>query len=299
MMNPVWTEKLRLFDQHLQLAARSTHTRKAYARDITHLAELTRLEQPEQVNTIAVQRALAQLRYQGLSPRSIARILSSWRNLFHWMVKQEQLAANPCAGLRPPRAPQRLPNALSVDAAMQLLERSSESKLDLRDHAMFELMYSSGLRLSETTSLNVSDIDLSQQLVKVSGKGKRERLLPVGSKAITALEKWLDVRGPHQEEALFVSEQGTRLSPRQLARRLEKWRQQSDCAQHVHPHMLRHSFASHILQSSGDLRAVQEMLGHANLATTQIYTSLDFQHLAKVYDGAHPRAKKPPKETTE
>jgi len=291
-MNAAWTATLQQFDQQLQLAARSEHTREAYARDITYLARLTRLEQPEQVNTLAVQRALAQLRHQGLSPRSLARILSSWRNLFHWMIRQEHIAANPCAGLRPPRAPQRLPKALSVDATMQLLDQPSEGRLQWRDHAMFELMYSSGLRLSETTSLNVADLDLSQQLVKVSGKGKRERLLPVGRSAADALRRWLEVRGSTQDDALFVSEQGTRLSSRQLARRLEKWRLQSDCEQHVHPHMLRHSFASHILQSSGDLRAVQEMLGHANLATTQIYTSLDFQHLAKVYDGAHPRAKK-------
>jgi integrase/recombinase XerC len=293
-MNAAWTTTLQQFDQQLQLAARSEHTREAYARDITYLARLTRLEQPEQVNTLAVQRALAQLRHQGLSPRSLARILSSWRNLFHWMIRQEHIAANPCAGLRPPRAPQRLPKALSVDATMQLLDQPSEGRLQWRDHAMFELMYSSGLRLSETTSLNVADLDLSQQLVKVSGKGKRERLLPVGRSAADALRRWLEVRGSTLDDALFVSEQGTRLSSRQLARRLEKWRLQSDCEQHVHPHMLRHSFASHILQSSGDLRAVQEMLGHANLATTQIYTSLDFQHLAKVYDGAHPRAKKTP-----
>lgn len=293
-MNEAWTAKLQQFDQQLQLAARSEHTREAYARDIAYLASLTRLEQPEQVNTLAVQRALAQLRQQGLSPRSLARILSSWRNLFHWMIRQEYIAANPCAGLRPPRAPQRLPKALSVDATMQLLDQPSEGRLQWRDHAMFELMYSSGLRLSETTALNVADLDLSQQLVKVSGKGKRERLLPVGRSAVDALQRWLEVRGSAQDDALFVSEQGTRLSSRQLARRLEKWRLQSDCEQHVHPHMLRHSFASHILQSSGDLRAVQEMLGHANLATTQIYTSLDFQHLARVYDGAHPRAKKTP-----
>ena len=293
-MNTAWTTTLQQFDQQLQLAARSEHTREAYARDIAYLASLTRLELPEQVNTLAVQRALAQLRHQGLSPRSLARILSSWRNLFQWLIRQERVAANPCAGLRPPRAPQRLPKALSVDATMQLLDQPSEGRLQWRDHAMFELMYSSGLRLSETTSLNVADLDLSQQLVKVSGKGKRERLLPVGRSAADALRRWLEVRGNTQDDALFVSEQGTRLSSRQLARRLEKWRLQSDCEQHVHPHMLRHSFASHILQSSGDLRAVQEMLGHANLATTQIYTSLDFQHLAKVYDGAHPRAKKTP-----
>ena len=293
-MNSAWSTTLQQFDQQLQLAARSEHTREAYARDIAYLAALTRLEQPEQVNTIAVQRALAQLRHQGLSPRSLARILSSWRNLFQWLIRQERVAANPCAGLRPPRAPQRLPKALSVDATMQLLDQPSEGRLQWRDHAMFELMYSSGLRLSETTSLDVADLDLSQQLVKVSGKGKRERLLPVGRSAVDALRRWLEVRGNTQDDALFVSEQGTRLSARQLARRLDKWRQQSDCEQHVHPHMLRHSFASHILQSSGDLRAVQEMLGHANLATTQIYTSLDFQHLATVYDNAHPRAKKTP-----
>ena len=289
-----WARHLALFDQHLQLAARSPHTREAYARDIRYLATLSQLDKPEQVNTLVVQRALGQLRQRGLSPRSLGRILSSWRNLFHWMIRQEYIAANPCAGLRPPRAPQRLPKALSVDVSMQLLDKSGEERLTLRDHAIFELMYSSGLRLSETTSLDVSDLDVGQSLIKVSGKGKRERLLPVGRQAMTALTRWLAVRGASVDEALFISGQGTRLSGRQLARRLERWRLQAGVEQHVHPHMLRHSFASHILESSADLRAVQEMLGHADLATTQIYTSLNFQHLAKVYDGAHPRAKKKP-----
>lgn len=289
-----WARYLHLFDQHLQLAARSPHTREAYARDIGYLATLSQLEKPEQVNTLVVQRALGQLRQKGLSPRSLGRILSSWRNLFHWMIRQEYIAANPCAGLRPPRAPQRLPKALSVDVSMQLLDKSGEERLELRDHAIFELMYSSGLRLSETTSLDVHDLDIGQSLIKVSGKGKRERLLPVGRQAMAALTRWLAVRGAAMDEALFISGQGTRLSGRQLARRLERWRLQAGVEQHVHPHMLRHSFASHILESSADLRAVQEMLGHADLATTQIYTSLNFQHLAKVYDGAHPRAKKKP-----
>lgn len=286
-----WDVLIARFEVQLQLGARSPHTQKAYLRDLKHLAELTLLASPTQLTTLAAQRAMAQLRHRGISPRSLARMLSSWRKFFSWLHDEKIVNRNPCAGLRPPKSPQRLPKALSVDSAIQLLEHEDDSKLALRDKAMFELMYSSGLRLSETTALDVKDIDLDECLVQVKGKGSRERILPVGRKAVAAIRAWLAIRQQAGCVALFVSEQGSRLSSRQLARRLDVWQRAAGFPQHVHPHMLRHSFASHILQSSGDLRAVQEMLGHANLATTQLYTSLDFQHLSQVYDKTHPRAK--------
>lgn len=292
-MEAHWQGLIDAFDDQLRLAARSEHTRLAYRRDLTRLAELLADTPPASVDGPQIQRALGQLRRQELSPRTLARMLSTWRSLYDWMLRRDWVAANPCAGLRAPRAGKRLPKVLSVDSAMQLLDSAPEDEHDIRDQAIFELMYSSGLRLSETVALNISDIDLSEALIKVHGKGNRERILPVGKQALAALRRWLPLRQPADgEEALFLSRRGTRISSRQLARRLESWALRSGSEQHVHPHMLRHSFASHMLQSSGDLRAVQELLGHANLATTQIYTSLDFQHLAKVYDGAHPRARK-------
>ena len=291
-MDAHWQALIDAYDDQLRLAARSEHTRIAYRRDLTKLAALLGSSQPEQTDGPAIQRALGQLRRHGLSPRTLARMLSTWRSLFEWMIRREWLAANPCAGVRAPRAGQRLPKTLSVDSAMQLLDAPAEDERDIRDAAIFELMYSSGLRLSETVSINLADIDLREALLKVQGKGNRERILPIGKQAVAALQRWLPLRqAADGEEALFVSSKGVRISSRQLARRLERWALHSGSEQHVHPHMLRHSFASHMLQSSGDLRAVQELLGHANLATTQIYTSLDFQHLAKVYDTAHPRAK--------
>jgi len=274
-MDAHWQALIDAYDDQLRLAARSEHTRIAYRRDLTKLAQLLGSTQPEHTDGPAIQRALGQLRRHGLSPRTLARMLSTWRSLFEWMIRREWLAANPCAGVRAPRAGQRLPKTREI-----------------RDAAIFELMYSSGLRLSETVSINLADIDLREALLKVQGKGNRERILPIGKQAVAALQRWLPLRqAADGEEALFVSSKGVRISSRQLARRLERWALHSGSEQHVHPHMLRHSFASHMLQSSGDLRAVQELLGHANLATTQIYTSLDFQHLAKVYDTAHPRAK--------
>ena len=291
-MDAHWQALIDAYDDQLRLAARSEHTRIAYRRDLTRLAGLLGSTPPQDTDGPAIQRALGVLRREGLSPRTLARMLSTWRSLFEWMIRREWLQANPCAGVRAPRAGQRLPKTLSVDSAMQLLDAPAEDAHEVRDAAIFELMYSSGLRLSETVSLDVTDIDLQEALLKVHGKGNRERILPVGRQAIEALLRWLPLRQAAEgEAALFVSQKGTRISSRQLARRLGRWALHSGSEQHVHPHMLRHSFASHMLQSSGDLRAVQELLGHANLATTQIYTSLDFQHLAKVYDTAHPRAK--------
>ena len=226
---------------------------------------------------------------------SIARTLSAWRTFFQWLTRQHGFGANPVAGVRPPKSPRHLPNALSPDLAAQLLDAPANEPLELRDKAMFELFYSSGLRLAELAGIDVSaarDILADHEIV-VTGKGNKTRRIPVGSKAIAALNVWLTVRPQFAkagEEALFVGVRGARIAPRVVEQRLEFWGKKLGLA--VHPHMLRHSFATHVLQSSGDLRAVQEMLGHASISTTQVYTHLDFQHLARVYDAAHPCAKK-------
>ncbi|HEX8988304.1 MAG TPA: tyrosine recombinase XerC, partial [Rhodocyclaceae bacterium] len=213
-----------------------------------------------------------------------------------WLARRGEIARNPCDGLRAPKAPKHLPKALSVGETMALLDAPADGVLETRDLAMFELFYSSGLRLSELAGLDVDGgVDLAGGEVRVTGKRGKTRIVPLGEKCSAAIRAWLDQRaglaGP-DEAALFVARGGGRLTPRSIERRLDRWARRHGAGVHVHPHMLRHSFASHVLQSSGDLRAVQEMLGHANIGTTQIYTHLDFQHLAKVYDAAHPRAKK-------
>ena len=234
----------------------------------------------------------------GLGPRSLALALSAWRGCFRWLVKHRGFAANPLLGVRAPRAGRPLPKALSVEDAQRLLDAGGEAAPALlRDRAMFELLYSSGLRLAELVALELDDggLDLGQGEVTVTGKGSKTRTVPVGAKAREALRAWLAVRqqlsGPG-EGALFVGARGRRIAPALVGARLAAWARRRGLAQRVHPHMLRHSFASHVLQSSQDLRAVQEMLGHSSISTTQIYTHLDFQALAKVYDAAHPRAKK-------
>jgi integrase/recombinase XerC len=223
-------------------------------------------------------------------------MLSAWRAYYRFLdASGTNRTADPCATLRPPKSARRLPSALSPDEARQLVEISDTSPLGLRDRAMFELFYSSGLRLSELVGLDVGAVDFASREVRVLGKGAKERIVPLGSKAAAALEAWLAVRAGWSSggaSALFLTLPGKRLAPRTVQTRLKAWAVKQGLPQHVHPHMLRHSFASHVLQSSGDLRAVQEMLGHASIASTQVYTHLDFQHLAKVYDAAHPRAKK-------
>jgi integrase/recombinase XerC len=244
-----------------------------------------------------VRRAVAQLRARGLEPRTIARMLSSWRGLFRWLVRHHGLAGDPCAGIRAPKGMRALPKALTPDEAQALLDRVPAGPLEVRDRAMFELFYSSGLRLAELIGLEIAaarDI-LRDGEVTVRGKGGKTRTVPVGAKAIEALRAWLDVRPTltaPELPALFVGARGERIHPAVVRRRLARWARQANLQAHVHPHVLRHSFASHVLQSAGDLRAVQEMLGHASISTTQVYTHLDFQHLAKVYDAAHPRARK-------
>jgi integrase/recombinase XerC len=232
-----------------------------------------------------------------MSGRTIAYMLSGWRGFFNWLVKHRGFPHNPCAGLRAPKSPKGLPKALSPDLMARLLEGPTEGPAQSRDKAMFELFYSSGLRLAELVGLDAMDGEgiLRQAEVTVTGKGAKTRAVPVGSKACAAIAAWLTERpglARPEEAALFVGARGRRIAPSSVRYALSQWARRLGLPQHVHPHMLRHSFATHLLQSSGDLRAVQEMLGHSSISTTQVYTHLDFQHLAKAYDAAHPRAKK-------
>lgn len=274
----------------------SPHTLAAYRRDLAQLQAGAAGKPLATLQPHELRRTAMRLHGQGLAPRSVARTLSAWRAYYRWLARHGQLAADPCAGLRAPKRPRVLPKALGVEQAAALLDAPGDDLLAVRDRAMFELFYSSGLRLSELASLNlIGGLDLAAGEVTVTGKRGKRRTVPVGAKAGAALAEWIEQRvalAAAGEPALFVGRRGTRLGPRGIEQRLAHWARKSGLGLHVHPHMLRHSFASHVLQSSGDLRAVQEMLGHASIATTQIYTHLDFQHLAKIYDAAHPRAKK-------
>jgi integrase/recombinase XerC len=274
----------------------SPHTIAAYGRDLKRLVALAGDValvglQPHQFKRFAMQ-----LHGQGLAARSLARTLSAWRAYYRWLAKRGVIDVNPCDGLKAPKRPKALPKALSIDQSQALLDAPAEGAQEVRDKAMFELFYSSGLRLSELASLDMNGgLDLAEGTVTVTGKRGKTRTVPLGGKAAEAIRAWLECRAElakADEPALFVGARGKRISPRSIEQRLDVWTQRIGLGVHVHPHMLRHSFASHLLQSSGDLRAVQEMLGHASISTTQIYTHLDFQHLAKVYDAAHPRAKK-------
>ncbi|HTH95618.1 MAG TPA: tyrosine recombinase XerC [Rhodocyclaceae bacterium] len=276
----------------------SPHTLKAYGRDLRHLLEFAAGTNtaPEQIAPPQLKRLLMKLHGAGLSPRAIARMLSAWRTYYRWLAKRGGIERNPCDGLHAPKQPKTLPKAISTDQLTALLDAVPEDELERRDHAMAELFYSSGLRLSELASLDLNfHLDLVENEVTVRGKRNKTRTVPVGDKAKQALHAWIEERAhiaKPDETALFVNRTGTRLSVSTIERRIGRWAQKHGLGMHVHPHMLRHSFASHLLQSSGDLRAVQELLGHGNIGTTQIYTHLDFQHLAKVYDQAHPRARK-------
>jgi len=274
----------------------SVHTLTNYRRELGRLAELATPARPDDITTPRIRALAGRLHAGGLSPRSVARALSAWRGFFRWRVRFHGAAVNPVEGIRPPKAPQPLPKSLGPDAVGQLLDASPDDELEVRDRAMFELLYSSGLRVAELLSLNLdARLDLSTGEATVTGKRGKTRIVPIGHAALAAIEAWLPVRASlvqSGEPALFVTRTGTRLSQGAVRSRLDRWVLQYGNGTHVHPHMLRHSFASHVLQSSGDLRAVQEMLGHASIQSTQVYTHLDFQHLAKVYDQAHPRAKK-------
>lgn len=289
----------------------SVHTVSAYRRDIKHLFDcLGRDEEKaikwDEIKQADIRQCVASLHRKGLSGKSLQRWLSSTRSLFNFLCRFHRVAQNPAIGIPAPKAAKRLPKTLNVDEISQLLnidtfnpEQKSDNRdnkeLTTRDVALVELIYACGLRLSELSALNLNDIDWQQQTVRVTGKGQKQRQVPFGDKAKRALDNWLGIRkqrANEEELALFVSQRGSRLSNSSIQKRLKKMALTQGLNTNIYPHMLRHSFASHILESSKDLRAVQELLGHANLSTTQIYTHLDFQHLAGVYDGAHPRARK-------
>jgi integrase/recombinase XerC len=272
-------------------------TRENYARDIQQLLVLSDGTALDSLQTAQIRRYIASLHGKGLGGKSIARMLSSWRGFFDYLMQRHGYPNNPAKGLRAPKSAKTLPQALSIEQAIKLVDINSDDLLSARDHAILELFYSSGLRLSELIHLNMNQIDFTEGTVTVTGKGNKTRIVPLGNHAIVAIQQWLKLRQNlvHQQpeqKAIFIGKQGRRMSARNIQYRLQAWAVKQGLNSSVHPHMLRHSFASHVLQSSGDLRAVQEMLGHANISTTQVYTHLDYQHLSKVYDSAHPRAKK-------
>jgi len=277
----------------------AANTAASYARDIEALIQLanadTQANALDKLQVHQIRRFVAQLHARGLDGRSIARMLSAWRGFYRYLARDRGFSANPCVGIRAPKSVRLLPHALSPDETGRLMAIDDDSDLALRDKAMFELFYSSGLRLSELTSLALGDIDSADGTVRVTGKGGKTRVVPVGRHALAAVAQWLAPRGAlarRGEKALFLNRNGGRLGARAVQLRLKQWALKLGLDASLHPHVLRHSFASHVLQSSGDLRAVQEMLGHASISTTQVYTQLDFQHLAKVYDQAHPRARR-------
>lgn len=232
---------------------------------------------------------------QGSSPRTIQRRLSALRSFFNFMLRERALDANPAVGVQAPKARKRLPETMDVDLMARLLEFRTETQLGVRDKAIMELFYSSGLRLAELVGLNLGDVDRGDRTVRVLGKGSKTRIVPVGKHALDAIARWLKERSTLAaagEQALFVSNRGGRLGPRAIQKLVGVWARRQGLGRHVHPHLFRHSFATHLLESSQDLRGVQELLGHANISTTQVYTHLDFQHLAKIYDAAHPRARR-------
>ncbi|HZW24733.1 MAG TPA: tyrosine recombinase XerC [Gallionella sp.] len=272
-------------------------TAENYARDLRRLFELAADTPLANLKIHHIRRFIAQLHGKGLGGRTLARMLSAWRGFYTYLMRDHGLADNPCVGLRAPKSPKTLPQALSPDEAARLVDIPADTPDELRDKAMFELFYSSGLRLAELVNLDCEAMraDIAAGEVRVTGKGSKTRIVPLGSHAIKALQAWLAVRdrlAKPDEAALFVGARGSRITPRVVQLRMKQWGIRQGLNSNVHPHLLRHSFATHVLQSSGDLRAVQEMLGHASISTTQVYTHLDFQYLSKIYDAAHPRAKK-------
>ncbi|MEL6448566.1 MAG: tyrosine recombinase XerC [Pseudomonadota bacterium] len=275
----------------------SAHTQRAYERDLTQFRDWARdadiadwrSVEPAQVKAFAAARFR-----RGISPRSISRALSALRAFYRYLLREHEVTRNPADGVTAPRATKRLPGTLDSDTMARLLDIQGDEPLTRRDRAMLELLYSSGLRLAEIVGLNIRDIDLADRTVRVTGKGSKQRIVPVGRKAIAALRTWLAARGnlAGDTQAVFVAQHGGRIGARSVQRRVAHWARQQGIDARVHPHLFRHSCATHVLESSRDLRGVQELLGHADIATTQIYTHLDFQHLAQIYDEAHPRAKR-------
>jgi integrase/recombinase XerC len=293
------TGPLAEFIRHLASEKRhSPRTCDSYQRDLLRLADWlgrSGFVAWQRVTNHDLRRYVATLSREGLSGRSIARHLSATRRFYQFLLREKLASDNPALDIRAPKSGRRLPRVADVDQLNHLLDGQPDDPLEVRDLCMFELMYSSGLRLAELASLDLDTVDLRSGEVRVMGKGDKERLLPVGRKAISAIQAWLPYRAAlanDGEAALFVSQRGERLSHRSIQARLSRWGISRGADQKLHPHLLRHSFASHMLESSGDLRAVQELLGHADIATTQVYTHLDFQHLARVYDQSHPRARR-------
>lgn len=305
---PALAPELEAFLTHLQVERRlAERTLAMYREALLRLQAYAAAQNTDlrKAQPHHVRRWVAQLRLKGLAPRSIAIALAAWRGLYRWWGRQGVVAVNPVEGLRPPKAPKPLPKALSVEQAVALAQHETQHTdpaLAARDRAISELLYGSGLRIGEILGLDLAAgpaargwVDIADATAHVLGKGSKRRSVPMGGPSLEALSAWLEMRptlADAGEPALFVSRRGTRLTPNQLRNRLQAQAQQAGLPTRVHPHMLRHSFASHVLQSSGDLRAVQELLGHASISTTQVYTKLDLQHLAKVYDAAHPRARR-------
>ena len=284
------------FLSYLQVERRmSAHTLDAYQRDLaalTQWCETHDVADPQTLQGDQLREFVASEHRRGLSAKSLQRRLSACRSFYAWLLKNNVIDNSPAAGLRAPKAPRKLPQVLDADEAVQLVELPTDAPLGLRDRALLELFYSSGLRLSELCAMRWRDLDTATGIVLVHGKGNRERTVPVGSHAMNALQEWRKESGGTGDKPVFPGRSGGPISQRAVQIRIKQLAQRQGLFKNVHPHMLRHSFASHILESSGDLRGVQELLGHADIATTQIYTHLDFQHLAKVYDAAHPRAKR-------
>lgn len=287
------------FDDYLRVERNASGaTRSGYRRDLDRFVAFLQGESCDdwdRVDSDMVQRFVAREHRRGLSGRSLARSLAAIRALFAWLLREGRVGRDPAADIRPPRTGRPLPRTLEVEEIERLVTIPGDDPLARRDRALLELFYSGGLRLAEIAGLDVSGLDLGEGVARVTGKGRRTRLVPVGRPARAALVAWLQVRGSWadpDQPALFVTARGARLSRRSIQARVAHWGRRLGLPQHVHPHMLRHSFATHLLESSGDLRAVQELLGHADIATTQVYTHLDFGHLAEVYERAHPRARR-------
>ena len=287
------------FLHHIRFERRlSEHTVSAYRRDLAALGEYCaerNLAAWSGLSTGDLRRFAAGAHRRGLAPRTVQRRLAGARSFFNYLESEGAISRNPARGVKAPRPPRSLPQTLDLDQVTRLLDIPDRDTVACRDRAMLELIYSSGLRLAELAGLDLGGVDVREGLIRVTGKGRKTRILPVGRKAIDALKAWLPRRGELAaagENALFVGVRGRRISSSSVQARLDYWARHAGLPGRVYPHMLRHSFATHMLESSGDLRAVQELLGHADISTTQVYTHLDFQHLSRVYDRAHPRARR-------
>jgi integrase/recombinase XerC len=293
-------QEIDLFLQYLAQEKRlSVHTVTNYRRDLSQLTLFCgqqNLTNWSEIKSKNIRQFIAQLHRQRLAGRSIQRALSAVRSFYRFLIREGLTENNPALAVQAPKTEKRLPSTLDVDQMKSLLEHTSQDTfIACRDRAIMELFYSSGLRLAELAALNLRDIDFADSLVYVTGKGNKSRVIPIGNQAISSLKNWLTKRdelGFIEQTAIFITQQGRRLGVRSIQKRLSYWGKKQGISDQVHPHRLRHAFASHMLEASGDLRAVQELLGHADISTTQIYTHVDFQHLAKVYDSAHPRARK-------